>query len=117
MLSEKAKAIAPAKTYFPAQLLEDLDFSTMELLPTSFVDDQMQEHISDVIYSCKFNSEEEVWVKFIFEHKSYLPRQPEILLLKYLSDSYNHQRHENLPITEIIPAILYHGKKTGSGEK
>ena len=111
VLSEKAEAIALAKTYFPAQLVEDLDFSTMELLPTSFVDDQMQEHVSDIIYSCQFNSGENVWVNFIFEHKSYLPRQPEIQLLKYLSDGYNHQRQEKLPITEIIPVVLYHGNE------
>ena len=111
LMNETVEVIALVKSCFPKDLAEDLDYATMKLMPDSFIDDNMNEHASDVIHSCKLKSGEEVWLNFIFEHKSYLPVKPEIQLLKYISDGYNYQRQEKIPATQIIPVILYHGKE------
>ena len=111
LMNETVEVIALVKSCFPKDLAEDLDYATMKLMPDSFIDDNMNEHASDVIHSCKLKSGEEVWLNFILEHKSYLPVKPEIQLLKYISDGYNYRRQEKIPATQIIPVILYHGKE------
>lgn len=111
IMSEAVEVVALVKTFFPEQIAKKLDYSTLKLLPNSLIDDQINEHASDVIYTCKLKSGKEIWLNFIFEHKSYLPKKPEIQLLKYIADGYSFQRKENLPITQIIPVILYHGQE------
>ena len=111
IISETTEAIALIKACFPKKIAENLDYETLTLMPDSFIDDQINEHASDVIYACQLKSGKEIWLNFIFEHKSYLPNKPEIQLLKYIADGYSYQRQEKLPITQIIPVVLYHGKE------
>ncbi|MFT4759438.1 MAG: hypothetical protein ACI9XO_004434 [Paraglaciecola sp.] len=52
---------------------------------------------------------------FIFEHKSYFPDRIELQLLQYLLDGYNFQLQESKQLTQIIPVVVYHGKRPWKG--
>jgi predicted HTH domain antitoxin len=48
-------------------------------------------------------------ITFLFEHKSYLPKVPQIQLLMYLASGYMEQLNNDEDLTLIVPIIVYHG--------
>lgn len=114
VLSISREAIAFCRAFFPEELKQHLDFSTMNLSPTSFINEKMKEHASDIIYTCQWK-DKAVSLNFIFEHKSYFPDMIVLQLLQYLLDGYNFQYQESKLLTPIIPVVVYHGKRQWEG--
>ena len=83
--------------------------------PNSYVDEKLEEHISDLNYLCNWKSKGEktskVRISFLLEHKSYLPKYPHLQLLRYLLQAWEQDMEEKRSLTLTIPIILYHGKK------
>ncbi|MEM6966767.1 MAG: Rpn family recombination-promoting nuclease/putative transposase [Bacteroidota bacterium] len=101
--------------FVPKQIVERLDFRTLKSSPNSFVDEKLEEHISDIVYHCDWKKQgtksRRVRISFLLEHKSYLPQYPHLQLLRYLLDAWENDVAEKKPLTLTIPIILYHGKK------
>lgn len=111
-ISEKSEAIAFSQTFLPEYLSEDIDFETMKLENASFVDESLDEHSSDLVYSCEWKTGEKMMIDFIYEHKSYLPQYPEFQLLRYLYNGYNYQIRQGIEPNPVVCVVLYHGKET-----
>ncbi len=105
-------AIKFLKAFLPRQYLERLDIESMERMSGSFIDEQLQEYFSDMVYRCPLkDSGEEVWVSLLLEHKSYPDDDVEFQLLGYMNNGWQQDVKEGRKRRLILPIVLYHGDK------
>ena len=78
------------RNFLPLDLTSQLDLSSLELAPGSYVNEELEEYLSDVVYRCKYG-QEEIKLSLLFEHKS----QPDgiiyLQLLRYLLEAWDQQ--------------------------
>jgi predicted transposase/invertase (TIGR01784 family) len=91
--SIKEHAVDYLRHVLPDEINDGVDYSSLCLENSSYVDDQLSEHFSDMVYSC-FYGKIIIKVALLFEHKSYpdhnLPRQLNKYMVKiYLSGDRN----------------------------
>lgn len=104
-----------AEMTFPKSLLAKINLKTLKPEPTTFLDDNFRKYYSDMVYSCETKEGENVLLNFVFEHKSYLPDNPELQLLLYMALGYAQQKRvqkeqkKKGSLTQTIPVLLYHG--------
>jgi predicted transposase/invertase (TIGR01784 family) len=92
-------------------LLEILDLDSLEIDPNSYINDELKENFSDVVWSCKLKgSNERRQIAFLFEHKSYKPPYPHFQLNDYQRGSWKMQMAAGQKPVPIIPIVFYHGK-------
>lgn len=108
--------------YAPQSILNIVDMNTLEPQKDSFINGELQEVFSDMLFKTEINNREG-YIYFLFEHKSYTSKNISFQLLKYMLEIWEAKvKKENtneLPI--IIPLVIYHGKddwkiKTTLGE-
>ncbi|MFK7972599.1 MAG: Rpn family recombination-promoting nuclease/putative transposase [Bacteroidia bacterium] len=93
-----------------------LDLDTLTLSETSYVDESLQSHFSDVVYTCLLKHEEvniSVTISLLLEHKSYIDHNIHLQLLRYQLNAWEHQQKETPTgdLQPIIPIVIYHGEK------
>ncbi len=109
---EKENAIDFLKTFLPENISGIIDFDSLSIENNSFVSDALSETFSDAIFKCRLkNTNEEVFVSILIEHKSYPDKYVAIQLLNYLANGYLAQLKEANTLQLIIPFIYYHGKE------
>jgi len=57
--------------YTPPEVSRLLDLASLEMVPGSFVDRELQEHFSDLLYKVALLDGSSAHVYILFEHKSY----------------------------------------------
>lgn len=96
--------------YLPEKVLNVMDVNTLEVQKTSFINKDLQESHSDLLFKVNICNEEG-YVYLLFEHKSYLDRGVVFQLLQYMIEIWEAKRKKEqvtkLPI--IIPLVIYHG--------
>lgn len=93
----------------PAEVVRQLDFSTLTLVPGSFIDEALRARYTDLMFSVQGVGGPAL-VFLLFEHMSSLERWMALRLLGYMVDAWKavvRERPESLPV--IIPAVLHHG--------
>jgi len=83
----------------------------LELDKTSYVDEELKESFSDLVYNCKYNQKTKIKISILIEHKSYAPDYPHIQLLKYLLKIWESNIKQKQNLIPVIPLIFYHGKE------
>ena len=110
--SQKDVALDYLQKMLPAALLEKLDLRKIKRINGSFVSPSLREFFSDVAYQCPLlDSEKQVMVSFILQHKSSPESKPHLQLLRYMLDSWEEQLKQKKELTLIIPIIIYHGEE------
>ncbi len=69
--------------YLPRDLLEIIDLESLVIQKESFIEKELQEHFSDIMYRLKINGQDG-YLYLLFEHKSYLYKTTALQLLKYV---------------------------------
>jgi hypothetical protein len=88
-----------------------LDLNDIELTKGSFVDQELQETFTDMLYKTNLN-QKEAYLYFLFEHKSRIHQTITLQLLKYMLNIWELVAKQNpgeLPV--IIPLLIYHGRQ------
>lgn len=97
--------------YLPQSIINIIDINTLEPQKDSFINEELQEVFSDMLFRVNINKREG-YIYFLFEHKSYTSKNISFQLLKYMLEIWEAKvKKENtneLPI--IIPLVIYHGK-------
>ena len=112
LFSEPKLVLSYLKGSLPRDWFVRLESQTLTRLPDSYVDDQLQEQISDVVYQCQLKDTKQ-WVNLVFllEHKSYVPPFPHLQLLRYMVNLWQKQIVEGKFLHPIIPMVVYHGRQ------
>ncbi len=106
-----AEVEAFLKNFLPSWIASHLDFSTLKKEPDSFINENLRQYFSDIIYSCQWKDREgSLKLSFLLEHKSYIPKNIFIQLLRYLTEAYDHQYKSNELLTLVLPIVVYHGE-------
>ncbi len=94
---------------FPPEILKKLDLSTLTQDNNSYIDEELKEHFSDIVYTC-FCKDKELRITLLFEHKSYAVACPYLQLMKYLLKIWEANSKQSQRLMPVIPVILYNGK-------
>lgn len=103
--------------FFPANIVAKLDLDSLHLDNNSYIDEELNENFSDLLYNCKFKGKVEVKISILFEHKSKQPDYPHIQILKYMIKIWESNIKQKSKLIPIIPIIIYHGEKKREHKK
>ena len=99
------------ENYLPTKVVESIDLKKLEPEKDSFIEKELQDIYSDLLFKTKIN-DNDGYLYFLFEHKSYVEKRIAIQLLKYIisiwEQKINKEKHDKLPV--IIPVVVYHGR-------
>jgi predicted transposase/invertase (TIGR01784 family) len=90
-----------------------LDLKTLEILKDTYIDKELSEHFSDILYRIKISGKVS-YIYLLFEHKSYIDEWVGFQLLRNMVKIWEGYRKQNkkakkLPV--IIPTVIYHGRE------
>ncbi len=88
-----------------------LYLNTLELDETTYIDENLQNTYSDLVYSCQYGANYELNIALLFEHKSYVPQHPYLQLLGYMLKIWETNVKQGKKLIPVIPILFYHGKK------
>ena len=92
--------------YLPPDVAAVLDVSAPELVKDSFVDQEMQEHLADLLYQVSLRTGEDAYVYVLFEHKSYPDPQIAFQLLRYMVRVWEYGLRQWGRLWPIMPPHL-----------
>jgi hypothetical protein len=112
IFSQPEHATGELRHVLPAALVAHLDFATLKLRPGSFVDKDLREQFTDLLFSIQFAGREG-FLYLLFEHRSTPDRLMAFRLLRYMVRIWekhlkDHPDARRLPL--ILPVVLYHGE-------
>lgn len=99
--------------HLPAELLAICDLSTLKLESGSFVEDDLRQYFSDVLYSLKTADGNDGYVHVLVEHQSTPDKHMAFRLMRYaVAAMQRHLEagHKKLPL--VIPVLFYTGKRS-----
>jgi predicted transposase/invertase (TIGR01784 family) len=111
-LSDQRVAKDFFETHLPPAVLKQIDLTSLALTKESFVDEQLQLSITDMLFTVRYG-EQVGYIYLLVEAQSKAEWWMPVRLLKYMLDIMEHHgritREKRLPI--IYPLVLYNGKK------
>ena len=111
ILSNKSIAVEYFKSYLPAHISSQLNFATLRQLPGTYLSEELQKTLSDIVYSCqRKGTKKAVKVSLLIEHKSYPDKYTPIQMGSYVFSALQKQVANKEPLSIVIPVLLYHGK-------
>lgn len=99
--------------HLPAELRAYCDLNTLKLESGSFVEEDLRQYFSDVLYSLKTSQGEPGYVHVLIEHQSTPDRHMAFRLLRYAVAAMQRHLdagHKKLP--QVIPILFYIGKRS-----
>jgi predicted transposase/invertase (TIGR01784 family) len=99
--------------HLPAELRAICDLSTLKLENGSFVEANLQQYFSDILYSLKTIDGDKGYVQILIEHQSSPDKHMAFRMIRYaVAAMQNHldAGHKKLPL--VIPVLFYTGKRT-----
>jgi hypothetical protein len=108
----------------PAELVQALDWNTLQLAPTELLNEELQESELDLLYHVRFRKElnlqeEPVFLYLLYEQQSTNQRWMNVRLLKYQLKRWElylkeFPKAEKLPL--MLCLVLHHGPRRWTGE-
>jgi len=116
--SDRDTAADFLRNYLPEKILKLTDIATLEICKDSFVEEDLKEYFSDLLYKVKLEKQDG-YIYLLFEHKSYPERLIHLQLSEYMVKIWRlhmkqHNKTKHIPV--IIPAVLYHGQRKWSAK-
>ena len=115
-LSHLPNARGLIETQLSPQALATLELETLRLCTGSFVDADLREKFSDLLFSVELadpaggGRHDEALVYFLFEHKSQSDPLTVLQLLSYIVRIWEQRVRDSLPLCPVIPLLVYHGE-------
>lgn len=109
MLSDPERAKELLQTCLPAEICEKIDWSTLQLQNTEYIDAELNRLNSDLLFSVDFNGSES-YIHTLIEHQSTNNRWMALRILDYMTciwRPFMKEEAEYLP--PIFPLVLYQG--------
>lgn len=98
--------------HLPAHIKDLCDLSTLKIESGSFVEENLRQHFSDILYSLKIK-DNIGYIYTLLEHQSDAPPLMPFRSHRYVVSAMQRhldQGHEKLPI--VVPIIFYRGKRS-----
>jgi len=109
------------ETRFSPEITQELDLDTLALEKDTFIDPQLRESYSDLLYSVQLKNQRmdvgQALVYFLFEHKSEAEALTAFQMLRYIVRIWEQRLRNNRPLCPIIPLVVYHGETAWSAPR
>ncbi len=121
--SDKEVAAGFIREFLPEEITGELDLDSIELEGNTYINKNLKEHVSDLVYRCKFKKktdetgakgepkQDEVWISFLLEHKSFPVYFVFKQLLEYILGIWKGLIKQKKPLVLVLPIVVYHGKE------
>lgn len=97
------------QSHLPSEIVARADWSTLALLPGSFVKQSLQQTHSDLLYTLQLAGRETL-LYLLFEHQTTVdPLMPLRVLAYALEIIQTHQKQAGLPLPPVLPFVLHQG--------
>ncbi len=99
--------------HLPAEIAALLQPGSLEIQKDSFVDPELAEHHTDLLYAVRWADDQPGYVYLLFEHKSYPEPRIALDLLRYLVRIWEQtlkSGHQG-PLPVVLPLVIYHGRR------
>ena len=110
-LGHPERARAFIRRFLPADLLAHLSLDTLQVEQVSFVDSDLRSHQGDLLFQVQLATGKEVYLYFLFEHKSYPDPWVAWQLLRYMVRIWEAKWREERRLAPIVPVVVYHGER------
>lgn len=98
--------------HLPSELRECCELSTLKLESGSFVEDDLRQYFSDVLYSLKTTAGDG-YIHVLIEHQSAPDKHMAFRLLRYaVAAMKRHPEAGNKRLPLVIPVLFYTGRRT-----
>ena len=98
---------------FPKKITQALNISTLKLLQQSFINKDLQEYCSDIVFSCEL-ADKPAYLTLLIEHQSAPDKMMAFRIHQYLFGLLGNHRKQYPK--KLLPAayslVFYHGKTT-----
>jgi predicted transposase/invertase (TIGR01784 family) len=110
---ENARSLLADK--LPDKVLKLVDLNSLEISKDSFIEKELADYYSDMLYKVKLTDGSQGFIYVLFEHKSYYDRFVHLQLLEYMVKIWrlHIKQHEEKPVhlPIVIPLLVCHGRK------
>ena len=122
-LSHPAAARNLIEMHLPADLVQILDLDSLELQKDSFVDDELRDSYSDMLYSIRLSGQDlsgqdgepvEGQVYLLLEHKSQSDPMTCFQMLRYIVRIWEQRLRKGQSLCPVFPLVIYHGQEAWS---
>ena len=118
VLSDLAEATSFLQRHLPQEVSQALNWSTLTLLESSFVDEALRASEADFLYEIeRILDEESVWLYVLLEHQSTPDRWMRLRLLKYCCRIWEmsfREHPDQRELRAIVPLVFYQGERSWS---
>jgi predicted transposase/invertase (TIGR01784 family) len=114
VLSDPELAGTFLREHLPPEVTSLLGPETPQPIPGSFVDEELQEHHSDLIFRVHLNAGGAAFAYVLMEHKSAPDQAARLQLLRYvvrLLSRWYDQNEKQLPLPPVLPLLVHQGPK------
>ncbi|MDY0223535.1 MAG: Rpn family recombination-promoting nuclease/putative transposase, partial [Desulfobacterium sp.] len=113
--SDRENAHSFLINHLPSKVLDLVDMSTLEISKDSFIEKELAEYYSDILYQVMLMDGSAGSIYLLFEHKSYHDRYVHLQLLEYMIRIWrlHIKQHKAGPISLpiVIPLLICHGRQ------
>ncbi|EIW9274961.1 Rpn family recombination-promoting nuclease/putative transposase [Klebsiella variicola] len=99
--------------HLPAELQALCDLNTLKLESGTFVEDDLRQYASDILWSMKTTTGDDGYIHLLLEHQSSADKNMAFRQLRYaVAAMQRHLEagHKKLPL--VIPVLFYHGSRS-----
>jgi predicted transposase/invertase (TIGR01784 family) len=112
VFSNTARAALFFQEHLPPELVAQTDWSSLRLLPGSFVKQSLQQSHSDLLFSVSIAGCETL-LYLLFEHQTTVDPAMPLRVLGYKMEIWQtHWKEHGLPLPIVIPFVLHQGPDT-----
>ena len=98
--------------FLPPDFVQKLNLPSLTIENNSFIDENLEEHFADILYTCQYSEGGKVKLVFLYQHKSYKEDYPHWQLNQYMINVWQGgvKQKKEKPIV-VIPIVIYHGRE------
>ncbi len=112
VFSQPEHAAAFFQSHLPAAIADRTDWSSLVVVPGSFVKTNLQRMHSDLLFSVRIGNRKSL-LYLLFEHQSRPDPVMPLRLLAYIMEIFlQHQKTEGLPLPPVIPFVFHQGPES-----
>jgi len=112
VLSDPTLAALFLREHLPAEVADLLGPEPPEPVPGSFVDEELRQHHSDLLYRIQLKSTHDAYAYVLMEHKSSPDAGARLQLLRYVIRiliQWYERNEKQLPLPPVLPLLAHHG--------
>ena len=114
VFSDRQEVVEFFQHKLPREIVDIIDWDTLELEGSNYIDEEMQESESDLVYSVDLkNGRGKCFLYFLFEHQSKPDKWMRYRIIKYKTRIWDEsfQKYKNQDqLIPILPMVFYIGK-------